>query len=101
MGVCVDVHISKLSILYTFALLMYTSIHWHIFMKNEMPPPRHCSVNLFTKSREITLQVLNKSTSETPGANLKMLSNLPIRFKDYVKSFLSNLRHKLKIAKIF
>ena len=25
----------------------------------------------FTKSREITLQILDKSTSKTPGANLK------------------------------
>jgi hypothetical protein len=52
---------------------------------------------VFTKSREITLQILDKSTSETPGAKLNMLSNLPVRFNDYVKSFLSYMRHKLKL----
>jgi hypothetical protein len=37
---------------------------------------------VFTKSREITLQKLDKSTSQTPGAKLNMLSNLPVRFND-------------------
>jgi hypothetical protein len=37
---------------------------------------------VFTKSREITLQILDKSSSETPGAQLHMLSNLPVRFNE-------------------
>jgi hypothetical protein len=32
----------------------------------------------FTKSRAITLQILYKSTSETQGAQLHMLSNIPV-----------------------
>jgi hypothetical protein len=58
-----------------------------------VPPPRHCSLNLFTKSREITLQIFDKFTSKTPGANLKYAEQPALlRFNDYVKS-------KLKIAK--
>jgi hypothetical protein len=36
----------------------------------------------FSKSREVTLQILDKSTSETPGAKQNMLSNLPVMFND-------------------
>jgi hypothetical protein len=36
----------------------------------------------YCKSREITLQILDKSTSKTPGAKLNMLSKLPVRFND-------------------
>jgi hypothetical protein len=34
----------------------------------------------FTKSREITLQILDKSTSEIPGAQLNMMINIPVKF---------------------
>jgi hypothetical protein len=40
----------------------------------------------YTQSREITLQILAKYTSLTPGAKLNMLSNLPIRFNDSVSN---------------
>jgi hypothetical protein len=35
---------------------------------------------VFTKSREITLQILDKSTSKTKGAQLHMMTNIPVKF---------------------
>jgi hypothetical protein len=61
-------------------------------------PTLHCFVNLmtpgqiflvykkeiakFSKSRAITLTKQKKSTSKTPGAQLHVLSNIPVKFHD-------------------
>jgi hypothetical protein len=37
---------------------------------------------VFTTSSAITLEILDKFTSETQSAQLHMLSNIPIRFHD-------------------
>ena len=37
-------------------------------------------LQIFTKSRAITKPILNESTSETPGAQLHMLTNIPVKF---------------------
>jgi hypothetical protein len=39
-------------------------------------------LQIFTKLREITLTKQNKSTCETPGAQLHMLINIPLQFHD-------------------
>jgi hypothetical protein len=39
-------------------------------------------LQIFTKSRAITLTKQNYSTSETPGAQIHMLINIPVRFHD-------------------
>jgi hypothetical protein len=37
-------------------------------------------LQIFTKSRAITLKILNKSTWEYPGEQLQMLINIPVKF---------------------
>jgi hypothetical protein len=37
---------------------------------------------VFTKSRAINMTKQNKSTSETPGAQIHMLSNIPVKFHE-------------------
>jgi hypothetical protein len=37
----------------------------------------------FIKSRAITLQILDKSTSEIQGAQLRMLTNIPTKFHEF------------------
>jgi RNase H-fold protein (predicted Holliday junction resolvase) len=45
-----------------------------------------CNTNwklqIFTKLRTISLQILNKSTQKYPGAQLHMLINIPVKFHD-------------------
>jgi hypothetical protein len=39
-------------------------------------------LKILTKSRTITLNKQNKSTSESPSTQLDQLSNIPVRFHD-------------------
>jgi hypothetical protein len=39
-------------------------------------------LQMFTKSRAITLKILHKSTRKYPGAQLHMLINIPVNFHD-------------------
>jgi hypothetical protein len=56
----------------------------------------------FTKSKTITLKILNKSTRKYPGAHLHVLINIPVKFHDSrSNTFFSYKRHKLKIAKFY
>jgi hypothetical protein len=55
--------------------------------------------SVFTKSRAITLQILDKSTSEIQDAQLHMLTNIPVKFHDFrLNTFWGYTQHKLKIA---
>jgi hypothetical protein len=63
-----DQHFCKLSGLQVKYFLSYAWTNWKL--------------KIFTKSRAITLTKQNKSTSETPGAQLHMLSIIPAKFHD-------------------
>jgi hypothetical protein len=52
-----------------------------------------------TKSRAITLQILNNTTIKPPGAKLHLLTNISVKLHDLRSniSWSSDARHKLKI----
>ena len=67
----------KLTCRTKFSLLLTT---WGQFnSKLEMCPQ---DTDAPTKSRAITKPIVNESTSETPGAELHMLTNIPIKILD-------------------
>ena len=49
-----------------------------------MCPLRYPSLKIaiFIKSRAITKPIISESTRETPGAQLHMLTNIPVKFHD-------------------
>lgn len=56
-------------------------------------------LRIFTKSREITLPILNRSTHKTPGAQLNMLNNISVKFDDSRSNTFGVIRDiKLNIA---
>ena len=68
-------------------------IKFHDYSSNTLDTT--CKLPILTKSRAITLQLLNKSRHETPGAQLHMLTNIP------KKLTLAQIRSELRAIQHF